>query len=149
MIEQGVGQDRREHAVLYSEPLGHYLIVGHGSMGLELPDILSGSGEMILPVFSSEEAAKEFLALSSLGERWHVRGFSGGELVSVLFAFHAGMKGVLLDPHPGVLSGEVAVSLVGRDAYVSSLLDTESYHLPSAHLHSFRSELGTLASDQA
>jgi hypothetical protein len=118
-------------------------------MGLELPDILTGSGEMILPVFSSEEAAKEFLALSSLGERWHVRGFSGGELVSVLFAFHAGMKGVLLDPHPGVLSGEVAVSLVGRDAYVSSLLDTESYHLPSAHLHSFRSELGTLASDQA
>jgi hypothetical protein len=137
---------------LFSEertPLGHYLIVGHGSKGLELPDILSGSGEVILPVFSSEEAAKEFLALSSLGERWYVRGFSGGELVSVLFAFHAGMKGVLLDPHPGVLSGEVAVSLVRRDVYVTSLLDTGSYHLPSAHLHSFRSELDTLSSDKA
>jgi hypothetical protein len=50
-------------------PLGHYLIVGHGSKGLELPDSLSGSGEEVLPVFSTEEAAKEFLAMSSLGER--------------------------------------------------------------------------------
>jgi hypothetical protein len=148
LIEQRAALDRHGHTVLFSEehtPLGHYLIVGHGSKGLELPDILSGSGEVILPVFSSEKAAKEFLTLSSLGERWCVRGFSGGELVSVLFAFHAGMKGVLLDPHPGVLSGDVAVSLVGRDAYVSSLLDTGSYQLPSAHLQSFRSELDTLS----
>ena len=106
----------------------HYLIVGHGSKGLELPDILSDSGEEILPVFSSEEAAWEFHSLSYLGERWYVRGFSGGELVSVLFAFHAGMKGVLLDPNPGVLSGDVAVNLVGRNAYVSSLLETGSCH---------------------
>jgi hypothetical protein len=46
----------------------------------------------------------------------------------VLFAFHAGMKGVLLDPHPAALSGDVALSLVGRDAYVSSLLETRSHH---------------------
>jgi hypothetical protein len=38
--------------------------------------------------------------LSSLRKGWYVRGFSGGELVSMLFAFHAGMKGVLLDPPP-------------------------------------------------
>jgi hypothetical protein len=49
---------------------------------LELPEILSDSGEEILPVLSSEEAAWEFLSWSSLGERWYVRGFSGGELVS-------------------------------------------------------------------
>jgi hypothetical protein len=109
-------------------PLEHYLIVGHGSKGLELPDILSDSGKGILPVFSSEEAAKEFLALSSLGDRWYVRGFSGGELVSLLFAFHAGMDGVLLDPHPGVLSGDPAVSLVGRNAFMGSLLDDGSHH---------------------
>jgi len=108
--------------------LEHYLIVGHGNKGLELPDILSGSGEEILPVFSSEEAAQEFLSLSSLGEGWYVRGFSGGELVSVLFAFHTGMKGILRDPEPGVLSGDVIVSLVGRDAFVRSLLETRSYH---------------------
>jgi hypothetical protein len=104
------------HAVWFSEEhtrLQHYLIVGHVSKGLELPHIFSDSGEEILPVFSSEEAAQEFLALSSLGKRWYVRGFSGGELVSVIFAFHTGMKGVLLDPQPGALSGDVMVSLVG------------------------------------
>ena len=108
--------------------LQHYLIVGHGSKGLELPHIFSDSGEEILPAFSSEEAAKEFLSLSSLGEGWYVRGFSGGELVSVLFAFHARMKGVLLDPHPGVLSEDVTASLVGQNAFVSSLLETRSHH---------------------
>jgi hypothetical protein len=69
----------------------------------------------------SEEAAQEFLSLSSLPNGWYVRGFSGGELVSLLFAFSARMKGVLLDPHPGALSGDVAVSVVGRNAFVSSL----------------------------
>jgi hypothetical protein len=107
--------------------LQHYLIVGCGTRGLELPVILSDSGEEILPVFYSEEAAQEFLSLSYLQEGWYVRGFSKGELVSVLFAFHAGMKGVLLDPQPEALSGGVAVSVVGRDAFVSSLLETRSY----------------------
>ena len=73
-----------------------YLIVGYGSKGLGLPYILSDPGQEILPVFSSEEAAREFLSLSSLGKRWCIRGFSRGELVSVLFAFHAGMKGSCL-----------------------------------------------------
>jgi hypothetical protein len=109
-------------------PLQHYLIVGYGSKGLELPYILSDLGQQILRVFSSEEAAQEFLSLSSLGKRWCIRGFSRGELVSVLFAFHAGMKGVLLDPHPGALSGDVTAPLVGRDAYMSSLLETGSHH---------------------
>jgi hypothetical protein len=106
----------------------HYLIVGHGSKGLELPHISSDSGEEILPVFSSEEAAQEFLALSPLRKSCYVRVFSCGELVSVIFAFHTGMKGVLLDPQPGSLLGDVMVSLVGRDAFVSSLLKTRSHH---------------------
>src|SRR5215208_7363677 len=110
------------------KPLQHYLIVAHARKGLELPDILSDSGEEVLPVFSSEEAAQEFLSLSSLGKRWCIRGFSGGELVSVLFAFHARINGVLLDPHPGSLAGDVSVPLVGRDAYMSSLLETGSHH---------------------
>jgi hypothetical protein len=95
---------------------------------LELPHISSDSGEEILPVFSSEEAAQEFLALSPLGKSCYVRVFSCGELVSVIFAFHTGMKGVLLDPQPGSLLGDVMVSLVGRDAFVSSLLKTRSHH---------------------
>jgi hypothetical protein len=102
----------------------HYLLIGHGSKGLELSNIHSDSGEEILPVFSSEEAARGFLSLSSLRKGWYVRGFSGGELVSMLFAFHAGMKGVLLDPPPGALSGQVALSVVGRNAFVRSVLES-------------------------
>jgi hypothetical protein len=107
--------------------LQHYLVVGYGSKGLELPHIFSDSGEEILPVFCSEDAAQEFLSLSSLGEEWYVRGFSKGKLVSILFSFHARMKGVLLDPQPEALSGGVAVSVVGRNAFVSSLLEARSY----------------------
>jgi hypothetical protein len=108
-------------------PVQHYLIVGHTSKGLELPHIFSASGEEVLPVFSSEEAAREFLSLSSLGKGWYVRDFSGGELVSVIFAFHTSVKGVLLDPQPGVLSDDVMVSLVGLNAFMSSVLETRSY----------------------
>ena len=109
-------------------PLQRYLVIGHSSKGLELPDILSDSGEVILPVFSSEEAAWEFLSSSSLGKRWYVKGFSGGELVSVLSAFHTKIEGVLFDPHPADLSGDVAASVVRRNAFVSSLLETPSHH---------------------
>jgi hypothetical protein len=119
------------HAVWFSgehTPVQHYLIVGHSSKGLELPHIFLASGEEVLPVFSSEEAAREFLSLSSLGKGWDVRDFSRGELVSVIYAFHTEMKGILLDPQPAALSGNVMVSLVGRHAFVSSLLEPRRYH---------------------
>jgi hypothetical protein len=108
-------------------PPEFYLIAGHGSKGLELPDIRSDSGEEVLPVFTSEETAWEFLRASSLEGGWCVREFSRGELVSVLFAFHTRIDGVLLDPHPGAFSGDVAVSVMGRDAFVSSLLETRRH----------------------
>ena len=130
MVES-TGTGSRGSAVWFSEghkPLQRYLVVGHSTKGLELPDIYSDSGEVILPVFSSEKAACEFLSLSSLGTGWYVRGFSGGELVSVLFAFYTRIRGILLDPHPSDLSGDVAVSVVGRDAFVSTLLQTRSHH---------------------
>lgn len=129
MIESR-GTEPHGHAVWFSREhtsVQHYLIVGHSSKGLELPHIFSASGEEVLPVFSSEEAAREFLSLSSLGKGWYVRDFSGGELVSVIFAFHTSVKGVLLDPQPGVLSGDVMVSLVGLHAFMSSVLETRSY----------------------
>jgi len=116
-----------EHAAWFSEGhtlLQRYLIVGHTSKGLELAPILLDTGEEVLPVFSSEEAARRFLSSSSLGKGWCVKGFCSGELVSVIFAFHTGTKGFLLDPPPGALLGEVRVSLVGRNAFVSSLLES-------------------------
>jgi hypothetical protein len=120
-----------EHAAWFSEEhtlLQRYLIVGHTSKGLELPDIFLDTGEEALPVFSSEEAARRFLSSSSLGKGWGVKGFSSGELVSVIFAFHTGTKGFLLDPPPGALSGDVRVSLVERNAFVRSLLETGRGH---------------------
>ena len=130
MIDRG-RHDRHGCAPWFSEGhtyLQHYLIVGYSSKGLELPYILSDLGQPILPVFSSEEAAQEFLSLSSQGKRWLIRGFSRGELVSVLFAFHAGMKGLSLDPPPGALAGDVMAPLVERDTYMSSLLETGRHH---------------------
>ncbi len=129
MIEPGDTGSHGHLGWLSKEPmlLEHYLIVGYGSKGLDLPHNLSDSGKEVLPVFSSEEAAQEFLSLSPLGEGWYVRGFSVGELVSVIFAFHTRVKGVLLDPQPGALSGDVVLSVVGRNAFVSSLLETRSY----------------------
>ena len=130
MIESR-GTEPHGHAVWFSgehTPVQHYLIVGHSKKGLELPHIFLASGEEVLPVFSSEEAAREFLSLSSLGRGWYVRDFSGGELVSVIFAFHTGMRGILLDPQPAALSGNVMVSQVGRHAFVSSLLEPRRCH---------------------
>lgn len=125
---KGTGSRRRE--VWFSEVhvlLPHYLIVGHGSKGLELPHSCSGIGAEVLPVFSSEEAAREFLSLSSLGKEWYVREFSRGELVSVLFAYHKQIKGVLLDPQPGAISQDEMVSRVRWDAFVSSLVESQSH----------------------
>jgi hypothetical protein len=108
-------------------PLQQHLIVGYCSKGIDLPHIFSHFGEEVLPVFSSEEAAREFLSSSPLGKGWCVRGFSGGELVSVMFAFHTSAKGVLLDPQPGANSGDAMVSRVRWDAFVSSLVETQSH----------------------
>jgi hypothetical protein len=129
-LTESKGTGSQGHEVWCSEEhvlLQHYVIVGYGSKGLELPHPCSDIGGEVLPVFSSEEAAREFLSLSSLGNEWYVREFSRGELVSLLFAYHKEMKGVLLDPQPGANSGDVMVSRVRWDAFVSSLVETQSH----------------------
>jgi hypothetical protein len=122
------GNRSHGHALCSSEKhtlVQHYLIVGYGSKGLELPHFFSDSGEEVLAVFSSEEVAQEFLSLSSLGEGWYVRGFSGGELVSVLFAFHARVKGILLDPLAEYsLARDGLSSLVSRERFIESLIES-------------------------
>jgi hypothetical protein len=129
-LTESKGKGSHRNDVWISEEhvlLPHYVIVGHGSRGLELPHPCSDIGGEMLPVFSSEEAAREFLSLSSLGKEWCVREFSRGELVSLLFAYHKEMKGVLLDPKPGANSGDAMVSRVRWDAFVSSLVGTQSH----------------------
>jgi hypothetical protein len=110
-------------------PLHCYLIARCGNKGLELPHVFLDSGEEVLPVFSSSEAARRFLSSLALDEGWYVREFSAGELVSMLFAFCAGIKRVLVDPLPGCLSAEDALaSVVGRDGFMDSLVGDQSFH---------------------
>jgi hypothetical protein len=87
-----------------SPPVGrkelmHYLIVRRGPMGLE--------------------------ASRAPDEGWYARGFSGGELISLLFALHESVAWVMSSPLPGHLLIEDALSrLISRDDFIASLLVT-------------------------
>lgn len=82
-----------------SEVCIHYLIVPVGRRGVELPHTLLDSGEEVLPVFCSREAAQRFLK-RRLGDGWCVREFSTGELISLLFALHGRIRRILPNPLP-------------------------------------------------
>ena len=74
-------------------------------------------------MFCAREAARRFLDSSSLGEEWYVRGFSVGELISLLFALHERVAWVMLSPLPGHLLIEDALShLMSRDNFIASLI---------------------------
>jgi len=74
----------------------HYLIARREATGFELPHTFFYSGEGALPVFSSVEAARGFLASRNLGQGWRVRECSAGELVSLLFVLHEKWRGSCL-----------------------------------------------------
>jgi hypothetical protein len=101
--------------------LVHYLITRRETKGLEVPHVLMGCGEEVLPVFSSAEAARRFLSSQVRGEGWYVRQFSTGELVSLLFGLYGRVGRVLPNPLPGALSGE-DTSPVNRDRFIESLI---------------------------
>ena len=77
----------------------------------------------MLPVFSSAEVARRFLASVALDEGWHIRAFSAGELVSLLFILHERVTWVLRNPPPGRLLAEDALSQrMSRDGFVEFLI---------------------------
>jgi hypothetical protein len=101
----------------------HYLIARRDTMGFELPHTFFHLGKEVLPVFSSDEAARRFLVSLALDDGWHIRGFSAGELVSLLFILHERVAWVLPNPPPGLLMAEDALSrLTGRDSFVNFLI---------------------------
>jgi len=80
-------------------------------------------GKEVLPVFSSTEAARRFLASLALGGEWHVRTYSSGELVSLLFILHGRVAWVVPNPPPGRHLGEDVIShLTSRDSFVEFLI---------------------------
>jgi hypothetical protein len=101
----------------------HYLITRREVTGFEAPYTFFRCGEGVLPLFCSREAARSFLASRALGEGWHVRVFSVGELISLLFAFHERVAWVSFSPLPGHQLIEDALShLTSRDSFIESLV---------------------------
>jgi hypothetical protein len=104
--------------------LSLYVIVRRETRGLELLRISLRSGEQVLPVFSSGEAARRFLLSGALEEGWHVRECSAGELVSLLFGPCANVKQVLLNPLPDPLMVKDGLANpVYREGFIASLLE--------------------------
>lgn len=99
----------------------HYLIARRETKGIEVPHVLMGGGEEVLPVFSSAEAASRFLISHVRGEGWYVRQFSTGELVSLLFGLYGRIRLILPNPLPGTFS-EGTSSPVSRDRFIESLI---------------------------
>jgi hypothetical protein len=119
------GEDRREASLLTYGRSGsvHYLIVRRETTGMELPHTLFHLGKEVLPVFSSAEAARRFLASLALGGEWHVRTFFAGELVSHLFILHERVAWVIPNPPPGRPLGEDMLShLTSRNSFVEFLI---------------------------
>ena len=103
--------------------LSLYVIVRRETRGLELLRVSLRSGEQMLPVFSSGEAARRFLLSGALEEGWRVRESSAGELISLLFGPCANVKQVLLNPLPDRLTVKDGLAdPVYRESFIASLL---------------------------
>ena len=103
--------------------MDHYVIARRETTGFELPHTLFHLGKEVLPVFSSAEAARRFLASIALSDRWHVREFSTGELVSLLFILPKRVAWVLPNPPLGRLLAEDALSqMMHRERFVEFLI---------------------------
>ena len=119
------GGVRGKAASLFAErhTLVHYLIVRRQLTGFEAPHIFFRYGESVLPVFCVRKEAGMFIASHDLGEGWHVRGYSVGELVSLLVALHERVALVSFSPLPGHLLIEDELShLTSRDDFIASMI---------------------------
>jgi hypothetical protein len=103
--------------------LVHYVIARREITGFELPHTFPHSGKEVLPVFSSAEAARRFLTSLALSDRWHVRQFSTGELVSLLFILPKRVAWVLPNPPLGhLLTQDALAYLKRRDCFIEHLI---------------------------
>jgi hypothetical protein len=119
------GEDWGEASWLPSGRSGlvHYVVTRREITGFELPHTFFHLGKEVMPVFFSAEAARGFLASQALGDRWHVKEFSTGELVSLLFILHKRVAWVLPNPPLGRLRAEDALShLTRRDSFIEFLI---------------------------
>ncbi len=99
------------------------LIVNSEENRMDVLTIQFSTGRKVLPVFSHEEEAGEFVRFGSWGTGWRIKKTSARELVSVLLSPGAGIGWVALDPWPG-LHVEMVLDLigVGRRDFVDQLV---------------------------
>jgi len=103
--------------------LVQYVVTRREITGFELPHTFFHLGKEVMPVFFSAEAARGFLASQALGDRWHVKEFSTGELVSLLFILHKRVAWVLPNPPLERLMAKDALSqLMRRERFVEFLI---------------------------
>ena len=86
----------------------------------------------MLPVFSSEMAARDFLLSNALGQAWYVREFYAGELGSLLLGLYADIEWVLIDPLPGEHTAEdEPAAIVHWKSFVDYLLGSKYRLFPT------------------
>jgi hypothetical protein len=110
-------------------PQSHWLIVKYCLREMQVLALRLDSGEEVLPVFSSGEAAATFLrhlprCLSQrqrIEDGWYVRESTTGELTSLLFGTCRSVDHVALDLRPETASeGLSATLLMRRKDFVAS-----------------------------
>lgn len=98
------------------------VILGHGDKGPELICIPLRSGEGALPVFSSIEAAQNFIFSNALGWKWCAREYFASELVWLL-GLCTDVDWVLFDPLPCCLAaGDAPAKLMRWESFIDCLL---------------------------
>jgi hypothetical protein len=98
-----------------------YLIARHEHNRLELLTLATSSDTEALPVFGTEQTARDFLLGGDFGATWRVRGSTTGELVSLLLGHPVGVEGVVLDPRPGLTVPDDA-ELRGKKEFADALM---------------------------
>jgi hypothetical protein len=113
--------------------LPYYVIGRYGAKGLELLHIPLGSGAEILPMFSSEKLARDFLLSSAQEPGWYARESYTGELVSLLLGLCANVEWVLVDPvsEEQVTKGDPA-DIAHWESFVGYLLGSEYCIFPTS-----------------
>ncbi len=105
----------------------HYVLAREGNQGPVLFRLSLGFDEQALAVFSSGRAAQSFALSNALGQEWHTRICSAGELASLLLGPYACIECVLLDPLPGCLAaGDTPTNLTRWEDFLDYLLASGS-----------------------
>lgn len=128
------------NAGMYGVPqpvIRHHAIARSGTRGLELWHVTLPGGAEVLPLFSSGETARDFLASRDLDGAWYARECYAGELVSLLLGFYAGIDGVLIDPHGDPVDGYAPKSFMHWESFVGYLLGDGQGVTPTTHRVAF------------